>query len=432
MKRPEKLGMSSEKLATLSTSLQQFVDDQTVAGVSALIARRGHVVYRQDFGMADISSNRPMTDDTIFRIASMSKLVVTVGAFTLIEDGLMCRHTPVHEIIPGFAQPSVVAPVAGEPDTTFVTKWARKEMRVNHLLDHTSGLEYRFHNHPVLGPLYADQSIWDGFNTVPADGPMTLGDLVENRLAELPLLFEPGERFNYSLSHDVLGYIIEKVSGQSLAEFLNDRIFEPLEMEDTFFFTENPDQINRFATVYTPTAEGGLTELGDNPVEVFPNFFADGGYPFRGAQAVYSGGAGLSSTVNDYFRFIQMLLNGGVIRPKCGYGTVRILNRDLTNLVLQVKEIDPFMDDFTNLFGWRGYKFNNGAGVHVDPTLSGKNYVSVGQVSWNGAFNTFYFLDPAEELVGVVMTQVVPFDYTKVQATFERLAYEAINERYAE
>ncbi|CAM2006325.1 serine hydrolase domain-containing protein [Acanthopleuribacter pedis] len=430
LRRPEKVGMSTEKLADLSRAMQEYVDNQTVAGVSVLVARKGHVVYRENFGVSDLESGRPMQDDTIFRIASMTKFVVSVAAFTLIEDGVLCRHTPLSDFVPEFASPSVIQQTEGSVATDFTVAASSREILIENLLDHTSGLEYRFHNHPVLGQLYADNGIWDGFNTVPQGGATTLGEMVAERLAELPLLFEPGEQFTYSLSHDVLGHVIEVATGMSLADYLNQRLFIPLEMDSTFFFTNNPDQINRMATVYTPDGNG-IRALGNDPVELFPNFYADNGFPFMGPQEIYSGGAGLSATLNDFYRLVQMVENGGQIRPKCGWGRVRVLNRRSVHNLLSVRDHDPRMDPFTEQFGWKGYRFNNGAGVHVDPSESGKA-ASIGQISWNGAFNTMFFMDPEQELIGIMMAQLVPFLGNDMQAQFERLTYEALidpNER---
>lgn len=427
---PASVDMSAAKLDELSVAMQGFINNETLAGAAALIARNGQIVYRENFGFADRKAQRPIDDTTIFRIASMTKLVVTVATYQLIEDGVIAKDTPLSQFVPAFANPTVIESVANEPPSVYNTRLAATEINIDHLLDHTSGLEYRFHNHPILGPLYAENSIWDGFNVVPEDGPATVGDLVANRLANLPLLFDPGDQFNYSLSHDVLGYLIEQVTGQKLSNYLQQNIFNPLEMNSTFFFTQDPDEIDRMAVVYTPDGNGGLTELGRQPVELFPNFFADGGYTTEGPQAVFSGGAGLSATLDDYFRFAQMLANGGKIKNREGTNTVRILKNKTVKELLTVEDSDPFMDPFTNYFGWSGYKFNNGAGVHVDQDLSHKNNVSLGQVSWNGAFNTFFFIDPQEHLVGIMMAQKVPFDYTKAQATFERLTYEALTERY--
>ncbi len=427
---PESVGMSSSKLNDLSAALQAYVDNNTVAGASAIIARNGEIVYRENFGLADRKTQRPMDNDTIFRIASMTKIIVTVATYQLIEDGVISKDTPLSNIVPGFANPTVIESVPNEPPSVYSTRLASNEITIDHLLDHTSGLEYRFHNHPVLGPLYAENSIWDGFNTVPADGPATVGDLVANRLADLPLLFDPGQEFNYSLSHDVLGFVIEQATGKKLSTYLQENIFDPLEMDSTFFFTQDFDRIDRLATVYTPDGNGDLVELSQQPVELFPNFFADSGYTTQGPQAVFSGGAGLSATLNDFYRFAQMLANGGKLKSKDGTTTVRILKNKTAKEIMTVEDSDPFMDPFTNLFGWSGYKFNNGAGIHVDPALSGKDKVAIGQVTWNGAFNTFFFIDPEEDLVAVVMTQLVPFNFTQVQLTFETLTYEAITQSY--
>lgn len=429
IRRPEKVGMSSEKLADLSAAMQGYVDNNTVAGVSVLVARRGQVVYRQDFGVSDLKTERPMQDDTIFRIASMTKFIVSIAAFTLIEDGLLCRHHRLSDYIPAFANPDVIQSIDGRPPAEFNLVPSRRPIYIENLLDHTAGFEYRFHNHPVLGPLYAENEIWDGFNTVSEGGALTIGEMVDQRLAELPLLFEPGREFTYSLAHDVLGHVIEIVSGMSLADYLQMRIFGPLEMDSTFFFTNDADQIARLATVYTPDG-AGIKELGNDPVELFPNFYADNGYPFQGPQSLYSGGAGLCATLNDFYRVIQMVENGGRIKPKCGWGpSIQILNcRSVYNL-LRVRDHDPRMDPFTEQFGWKGYRFNNGAGVHVDPSESGKA-ASIGQISWNGAFHTMFFMDPEQELIGIMMAQLVPFLGNDMQAQFEKLTYEAVTETY--
>jgi len=323
--KPEAVGLSAERLDRISTTVQKDMDDQRLAGAVTLVIRHGHVAWFKAQGMQDREAGKPMRLDTIFRICSMSKPITSVAVMMLYERGRFRLEDPVSKYLPEFKNPKIlVQPSTGAPYTIP----ASHEITIRDLLRHTSGITYQWN--PELGPLYKDANVAHGM--LPYDG--TIGDSVE-RLAKLPLLFNPGDRWEYGLSVDVLGRLVEVVSGQPFDEFLRTQIFEPLDMKDTSFFPPE-NKLDRLATAYTYYPDKGLNRFPDTPITE-GSFTYSADYPYRGARKLFSGGAGLTSTAMDYARFCEMMLEGGKL------GNVRLLSRKSVELMThdQLGKIAP-------------------------------------------------------------------------------------------
>ena len=363
--KPESVGLSSERLARIATAVQHDVDAHLISGAVTLVVRHGQVAWFDAQGMADREAGKAMTKDAIFRICSMTKPITTTAVMMLYEEGKFLLEDPVSKYLPEFKNPRVlVKPASGASYTIPATR----EITIRDLLRHTSGLTYNWN--ADLGQAYQDAQVASGL--LQYDG--TIGDSVA-RLGPLPLLFNPGDRFEYSLSVDVLGRLVEVVSGIPLDQFLKTRILDPLGMKDTYFFLPD-DKVPRLATAYTYYEGKGLARFPDKPiVEGTMAYSAD--YPYRGPRKLFSGGAGLVSTAMDYARFCQMMLGGGKL------GDVRILSRKSVELMShdQLGRIDPD----------RGF----GLGFGVDgvkgplPELG-----SVGSYNWGGFFYTSFVMTP--------------------------------------
>ena len=394
---PGSAGFIPERLERVDRALLEAVADGEIAGAVALVARGGEIVYHKPFGRADIDSQTPMRTDSIFRIASMTKAVTTVAVMMLYEEGRFALDDPVSEFIPAFAEPRVV--VTDDSGQVTGTRPAAREIRIVDLLTHTSGIGYPFIP-SALTETYRAADVIDGLTV--AD--RTLGDNIE-KLAGLPLLFDPGSEFAYGLSTDVLGYLVEVVSGQPLDRFFADRIFGPLGMSDTYFYLPE-SKAARLATLYSHVPGRGLVESrgdeGDLNLDS-PN------YPVEGARTYFCAGAGLSSTAFDYARFLQMLLNEGEL------DSVRLLSRKSVEL-MRAPRID-----------WDGDQrpdFALGFLVVGDLGTSA-GLGSPGAYSWGGAFNTSYWIDPAEGLIGVFMSQARPVD-SDIRDTYRTMVYQAL------
>jgi CubicO group peptidase (beta-lactamase class C family) len=393
---PKSVGLSPERLGRLTRFMEQQVDDDRVAGAVALIAREGKTVYLESVGMRDRERGEEMTPDTIFRIASMTKPITSVAVLMLYEEGHFQLGDPVSRFVPEFKNTTVLAEPS--PDADVVP--AERQVTIRHLLTHTSGLTY--HWDKVLGPRYKEAGITHGLLQ---DDDLLAEDMP--KLAQVPLLHQPGEKWTYSLSTDVLGRVVEVVSGMSLADFFRERIFEPLRMEDTAFYPPQ-EGVSRLAAVYGPDPEGGLKRLGDDVLGEGPMTFTTT-YPYEGPKKYYSGGGGLCSTVSDYVRFAQMLLNGGeldgarLLSPK----TVALMTTD------HVGELSE------------GFGFGLGVSVRRSLRESGE-LGSVGTFGWAGFWYTTFFIDPQERLIGVCMAQLHPSGRATLNSRFPILVCQSI------
>lgn len=397
--KPESVGLSSDRLERIATVVQGDIEQKRIAGAVTLVVRHGKVAWFKAQGMADRESAKPMPTDALFRICSMTKPITSVAAMMLYEEGKFLLDDPVSKYLPEFKNPKVlVKPAKGQPYTIPATK----EITIRDLLRHTSGITYQWNDD--LGPMYEKANVASGL--LPYDG--TIGDSVK-RLAEQPLLFSPGDRFEYSLGVDVLGRLVEVVSGKPLDEFFGARIFEPLGMKDTYFFPPE-DKLSRLATAYTYYSDKGLNRFPDEPIRE-GSFVYSADYPAHGPKKLFSGGAGLVSTVMDYARFCQMMLDDGKV------GSKRILSRKSVELMShdQLGKISPDMG-FGLGFGVDGLK-------GPLPELG-----SVGSYSWGGFFYTTFSIDPKEEMIVIFMAQLHPTGDLTLDRQVHELAYQAIND----
>ncbi len=395
--KPESVGLSAERLDRISATVQKDIDEKRIAGAVTLVMRHGQVTWIKAQGMSDLEAGKPMRQDSIFRICSMTKPITSTAVMILYEEGKFMLDDPISKYIPEFKNPKVL--VKSETGTTHTIP-AKREITIRDLLTHTSGLTYHWNSD--LGQMYKDANVAHGI--LPYDG--TIEDNVK-RLATLPLLFSPGEKFEYSLGVDVLGRLVEVVSGQSLDEFFRVRIFQPLGMKDTYFFLPE-NKLDRLATAYTYYDGKGLMRFPDTPiVEGSMVYSAD--YPYKGAKKLFAGGAGLTSTAGDYARFCQMILNGGKLGEK------RLLSRKSVELMShdQLGKIAPD-EGFGLGFGVEGVK----TPLH--------ELGSTGEYGWGGFFYTAFSIDPKEEMIVVFMGQLHPTGGLALDRQVHTLAYQAI------
>jgi len=397
--KPESVGLSAERLERIATTVQRNIDDKRIAGAVTLVVRHGKVAWFKAQGTADREAAKPMPPDAMFRICSMTKPVTSVAVMMLYEEGKFLLDDPVSKYLPEFKNPKVlVKPATGASYTIPATK----EITIRDLLRHTSGITYQWNDD--LGAAYEKAGVPSGL--LQYDG--TIGDGVKN-LAGLPLLFNPGERFEYSLGVDVLGRLVEVVSGKPLDEFFRTRIFEPLGMKDTYFFPPE-DKVGRLATAYTYYPDKGLNRFPDTPLRE-GSFVYSADYPSRGPKRLFSGGAGLVSTAMDYARFCQMMLDEGKM------GNTRLLSRKSVELMTH--------DQLGKISSDMGF----GLGFGVDGAKGPLSELgSVGSFNWGGFFYTGFSIDPKEQMIVIFMAQLHPTGDLTLDRQVHELAYQAIND----
>ena len=396
--QPGKLGFSPERLARIDTVMREHVEQNKIAGCVTLVARHGKIAQLGTYGMADREAGKPMQVDTIFRLASMTKPVTSVAVIMLYEEGRFMLTDPVSKYLPEFKDIEVLPP--GDSDQTEPVR-ARRPITIHNLLTHTSGLTYHWNGR--LGEMYNDAGINHGL--IP-DEDTTEEDI--RALAEIPLLFHPGERFEYGLSIDVLGRLVEVASGMTLEEFLEQRLLGPLRMNDTHFFLP-AEKVNRLAAVYRPGENGGLERIGEGMHKGPGALFFSVTTAYAGPRRNFSGGGGLVGTVSDYVRFAQMMLNKGELDG------VRILGSKTVEWMTQ--------DHLVNLDGGPG--FGLGFGV-VRNAGDLKEIGSVDGYWWGGFFYTSFHIDPEEDMVIVFLSQLYPAEGLKLRQMIKGLAYQAI------
>jgi CubicO group peptidase (beta-lactamase class C family) len=402
---PEQVGLSSPRLQRIGDAIQKSIDAGRIAGAVSLVARHGKIAYFKAFGMADREAKKPMSTDNIFRICSMSKPITTAAVMMLYEEGNFTLSDPVSDFIPEFKNMKVLDPPFPQDKTSppGALVDAKRPITIFELLTHTSGLTYPWN--PRLGKAYRDAGIGTGL--LQQEG--STGDSVK-KLASLPLLFQPGDAWEYSLSDDVLGYLVERVSGMSLDRFLEDRIFKPLGMKDSYFFLPE-DKVPRLAAAYTYYPDKGLQLLPGGKVITEGDFAYSSDYPYRGPRTYFSGGGGLCSTAEDYYRFCQMMLNGGELN-----GT-RILSRKSVEL-MSMSHTQGKTDDF-------GYGL--GFGVVSEPRFL-TELGSLNSYYWGGFYYTSFVIDPKEDLIAAFMAQLHPTGDLDLDSKAIRLAYQAIKD----
>ncbi|MGH7491796.1 MAG: serine hydrolase domain-containing protein [bacterium] len=400
---PENVGLSSARLQRLETVMKQYVEKKQLAGAVALVARRGKIAYLKSVGMQDIETKKTMPDNAIFRIASMTKPITSVAAMMLYEEGLFHLDDPLHKYLPEFKDLKVMveAPATnGQPAGADSLVPAKRPSTIRHLLTHMSGLTYHWND--KLGTPYTQNKIGHGLGL----HDDTLAESMK-KLAKLPLLNHPGDKWEYGLSTDVLGYLIEVVSGKSLNDFFRERIFVPLQMNDSYFFLP-ADKATRLTSVYQYSAEKGLSRVPEKTT-VSGNIEYSPAYPTSGPRRFYSGGAGICATISDYGRFLQMLLNGGELEG------ARLLSR---------KSIELMTTDFLH-DKLEGFGFGLGFGIRRELSESSE-LGSVGTYGWAGFWYTRFFVDPHEQMFAIVMAQLYPAEGVDLNNKFPVLVYQAI------
>jgi len=384
----EAAGLSVERLGRITATMKRYVEEGRIAGTVSFVARDGRVAYFESAGKRDVEKGFPMEKDTIFRIASMTKAVTSVAAMILVEEGRLLLTDPVSKFLPAFRKTVVLAmPPATVP--------ARREITIHDLLTHTSGLSYG------TGPAEAQYRAVGAHLWYFADKPEPIGAVVD-RIAGLPFDAQPGERWVYGFSTDVLGRVIEVASGQALDTFFKTRIFEPLAMKDTSFFLPGAKR-GRLAAVYSAKPGGGI--------ERAPEEGRGQGDYVDGPRKCFSGGAGLLSTADDYGRFLQMLLGGGALDG------VRILSPKTVQL-MTANHVGSLYDDGRAGFGL-------GFEVIEDVGRAGK-MGSRGSYGWGSAYYSSFCVDPSEKLVAIFLAQLLPAGSLDLQAKFRNLVYQAV------
>ncbi len=371
---PENVGISSERLGRIEKMCKDAVAAGDIPGVVALVARNGKIVFHKAFGKAD-EAGKQLQTDAIFRIASQSKAITSTAVMMLWEEGKFQLDDPISKYIPEFKNPQVLNTFQYN-DTTYTTS-ATNEITIRHLLTHTSGLGYGvIDGDERFQMIYKKAGITDLFTTE----NISIGESVK-KLAKLPLHHNPGEKYTYSEGLDVLGYFIEVVSGMPFDEFLRTRLFDPLGMDDTWF--------------YLPENKAGrLVKVQQKENGKWVNYqvtFYDPDYPIKGAKRFFSGGAGLSSTAKDYATFLQMYLNNGE------YNGIRILSRTTVQVIMG--------NQIGNIWEGTGRHYGLAFGVQTQTGQNKGGSGSIGTFDWGGYFNTQYFADPKENVIGVIMKQ---------------------------
>jgi CubicO group peptidase (beta-lactamase class C family) len=393
---PEEIGFSPDRLMRINRVMQRYVDEGKMAGIVTLVARHASVVHSEKFGWSDIESRKPMTFDTIFRIFSMTKPITCTALMMLYEKSLFNLRDPISDFLPAFKKVKVMAEGGALVDPL-------RPITIQDLLRHTAGLSYGGHedSFSVVDQLYDEADLYNSSLT---------NQEITARIASLPLMFHPGTKWHYSMATDVAGYLVEVLSGQPLADFMKQNIFDPLGMGDTAFSIE-ADRLNRFATLYGKTPDDDLAIL-DEPAtsEYSPPIIA------------HAGGHGLVSTVADYLRFAQCILYKGQSED------VRLLGPKTVDLMTcnhLPTALLPIAFEGTEPMLGMGYGL--GFGVMLDVAQTG-HMGSVGDCSWGGQAETYFWIDPQEELIAILMAQYIPSMTYPIRQEFRTAVYQALIE----
>jgi CubicO group peptidase (beta-lactamase class C family) len=419
--KPEEQGFSSERLERLTQLMNSKVGEGMMVGGMGMIARNGKIIYSQTYGEADREAGKPMTEDAIFRIYSMTKPVTGVALMMLYEEGKFRLNDPIAMYIPEMANLQVALSTAGtgivsdgtssravgESDESLVGQTRRplRQPTVRDLMTHTAGLTYGIFGNTEVDQMYRKSGLMNDMD----------GKELVTALGKLPLQYDPGSQWHYSVSVDVQGYLVEVLSGMKLSEFLQQRLFGPLDMKDTAF-TVNPENRDRLTQLYKPKgikANNFFAPITGNDLEVADAFMTVG---YLEGVKFESGGAGLVSTARDYMRFSQMMLNGGELHG------VRILSPKTVDLMRT-----NHIGDLAGGFGRKGVGFGLDFAVILDPGEVGE-VSSVGEYNWGGAAGTRFWIDPQEQLIGLFMVQSIPHR-TRLADDFKVMTYQALMEK---
>lgn len=397
---PESVGLSAPRLEKVSDLISNHIEEKKIAGAVVLIARKGQIAYLKSFGQAD--TGKPMQNDTMFRIASMTKPLVTVAILQLYEDGKLLLSDPVAKYIPEFAHPKVLEMLPEGSNPAFKLVPAKRDITVKDLLTHTAGLPYGFASewfpkdrlYRQMHALYQEAGISSGLYETEG----TVGDMVK-RLARLPLSRQPGEAFEYGMAADVSGYLVEVVSGMKLDEYMRERIFKPLNMKDTYFFLPDSEQ-HRLSALWKSDWRGQLEKVGDG-LQHEGDYTYSASFHYKGPKTFLSGGCGTASTAYDYYRFSQMVLNKGELDG------VRILGRKTVELMTETNQIGQLNATTLHDDGW---KFGLGVAIQADRAHN-VDSGDVGTFEWAGIFSTRFSVDPKEEKITIFLSQTTPFNH---------------------
>nr|WP_295871402.1 serine hydrolase domain-containing protein [uncultured Chitinophaga sp.] len=400
-------GLDAQRTSRIDDVINRHIAEGHIPGATALVIRHGQVVYNKAFGHADVAARKPMQTDNIFRIASQTKAITSLGVMLLWEEGKFQLDDPVSRFIPAFKNPRVKVSFNPE-DSSYTTRPASREITVRDLLRHTSGIAYAaVFSDPQMQAIYAKAGVVSGIGTMASDLKTKI-----NLLAQQPLMHDPGQAFTYGLNTDVLGYLIEIWSGQRLDVFLQQRVFAPLDMQDTYFHLPAGKQ-QKLVTLYEEVNGKMVTvnhPLYEGVDPLFPN-----------RQGTYlSGGAGLVSTTGDYAKFLTLLLQKGKYNNKTivSPATVALMLTNQLETGVRPSPLPAQPEPFS--FGF-GFSLETRENDHLMP-------YNIGTFSWGGAFNSHYWVDPKEELIGLVFTQEYLSPYWRIGDEFKVAVYQALED----
>lgn len=404
---PSSSGFSSDRLDLADTLINTYMKKDWLPGGVFLVARHGKIAYFKNFGYRSVKHEVEYQKDDIFRIASMTKAITTVAIMQLYEQGKLGIDDPVGDYIPAYKNMGVLDQF-NPKDSSFTTVPANKPITIRNLLTHTSGIAYGDFDNENLHAIY--QKL--GLLSVGLSHKKWTTEEFINKLSQVPLAFQPGTKFLYGLNMDILGRIIEVISHESLNQYFKQHIFDPLGMEDTYFYLPK-DKQDRLVPVYTPTEDGFAMKQTDNLVETVD-------YPTWEDIGHYAGGGGLSSTAMDYARFIEALLKNGI------YDGNRILGRKTIEMMTS-DQLITLNEKGTGMSKIPGQTFCLGFGL-LTKQADGLNSKSPGTYEWGGYFSTKFFIDPKEDLIFVGMTQVLPFQHNEFYDRLTAIIYGAIDD----
>lgn len=401
LSNPTMAGFSAERLTRIDKTVQEYINNKWIQGATVLIAKDGKIALYKSYGYNDAEHKKNLDKTAIFRIASQTKAITSVAVMMLYEEGKFLLDDAISKYIPEFNKPNVLDKF-NAADTSYTTVAAKREITIRDLLTHTSGIGYAQIGSKEANAIYAKSGVVGGIGV----GKIVLADKMKI-LGKLPLFHQPGEKFTYGLNSDVLGYFVEVMSGMSLDEFFKKKIFQPLGMNDTYFYLPKEKQ-QRLSNLFTENSNkqvvviDSIYKLNGDFNSYFPNI--DGTY--------FSGGGGLSSTAMDYSIFLQMLLNGGIYNGK------RILSKGIVRLMTM------------NQIGEIAYTKNNKFGLGFDIMTdkgSARLPLNEGSYSWGGMFSSQYWVDPKEKIVGQIWLQQFPMSHGEIHDKIKVLTYQALN-----
>jgi CubicO group peptidase (beta-lactamase class C family) len=394
--QPESVGMSSQRLDRIATAMQQYIDKGLTPGIETIIARKGKIIYHKVQGDKRVETGDPLSKNDIFRIASMTKPITSVALMLLWEEGHFQLNDPITKFLPQFTNIQVSTTSDASAETGQLVP-PNRMITIRDLLTHTAGFANSYRGNRAA---YRE-----------AMGPSRSSDNKEliTRLSKIPLNYHPGTQWQYSIATDVVGHLVEVISGKSLDQFLKTRIFDPLDMPDTHFYL-NPEKVSRLTSQYSPSEQNNRIKLRD-PGSLKSRWVS-------GPKTLFRGAGGLVSTAQDYLRFQQMMLNGGWL------GDTQLLSPSTVSLILE-----NHTGDLPLWLPGPGMGFGLGYGIVVDRGAAATP-LSEGAAYWGGAYCTLSWIDPEEALIGILLTQVRPYTHINVRQDFQVLTYQAISESY--